>query len=195
MVEARVCPDCRSALSGDEPDGLCPRCLLGSGLRGAEESPLLDVATTPPGAFAAPSPADLAGRFPQLAILELLGQGGMGAVYKTRQLKLDRVVAVKLLPPEWGRDPAFAERFAREARALARLSHPHIVAVHDFGEADGLFYLVMEYVDGANLRQVLEEGPLDPATALAVVPQVCEALQYAHEEGIVHRDIKPENIL
>jgi predicted Ser/Thr protein kinase len=195
MAEARVCPDCRSALAGDEPDGLCPRCLLGSGLYLAEDSPLLDIATTPPGTFAAPSPADLAGRFPQLAILELLGQGGMGAVYKARQLKLDRIVAVKLLPPEWGRDPAFAERFSREARALARLSHPNIVAVHDFGESDGLFYLVMEYVDGANLRYVLQDGPLDPARALAVVPQICEALQYAHEEGIVHRDIKPENIL
>jgi predicted Ser/Thr protein kinase len=196
MTEARVCPDCQSPLAGDEPDGLCPRCLLGSGLRLAEESPpFLDVTTTPPGAFAAPSPADLAGRFPQLEILELLGQGGMGAVYKARQLKLERLVAVKLLPPEWGRDPAFAERFAREARALARLSHPNIVAVHDFGESDGLFYLVMEYVDGANLRQVLQDGPLNPARALAIVPQICEALQYAHEEGIVHRDIKPENIL
>jgi tRNA A-37 threonylcarbamoyl transferase component Bud32 len=162
----------------------------------AEDSPLLlEIATTPPGAFVAPAPAELEGRFPQLEILELLGQGGMGAVYKARQRKLDRIVAVKLLPPEWGRDPAFAERFAREARALARLSHPNIVAVHDFGESDGLFYLVMEYVDGANLRHILQDGPLDPARALAVVPQICEALQYAHEEGIVHRDIKPENIL
>ncbi len=197
MTEVRICPECRSALPGDEPEGLCPRCLLGSSLDAAGESPpLLDVvATTPPGAFVAPSPAELAGRFPQLAILELLGQGGMGAVYKARQLKLDRIVAVKLLPPEWGRDPAFAERFAREARALARLSHPNIVAVHDFGESDGLFYLVMEYVDGANLRHILQDGPLNPARALAIVPQICEALHYAHEEGIVHRDIKPENIL
>jgi tRNA A-37 threonylcarbamoyl transferase component Bud32 len=130
-----------------------------------------------------------------LEILELLGQGGMGAVYKARQPKLDRMVAVKILPPEWGKDPAFSERFAREARALARLTHPHIVAVHDFGESDGLFYLVMEYVDGANLRHLLQEGRMKPAEALAVIPQICEALQYAHEEGVVHRDIKPENIL
>src|SRR5262249_12293821 len=88
-----------------------------------------------------------------------------------------------------------AERFAREARALARLSHPNIVAVHDFGESDGLFYLVMEYVDGANLRHVLEDGPLNPARAPAIIPQICEALQDAHQEGIVHRDVKPENIL
>jgi predicted Ser/Thr protein kinase len=119
----------------------------------------------------------------------------MGAVYKARQTKLDRIVAVKVLPPEWGKDPAFAERFAREAKALAKLTHPHIVAVHDFGESDGLFYLVMEYVDGANLRQLLNEGRFQPGEALGIIPQVCEALHYAHEEGVVHRDIKPENIL
>ena len=119
----------------------------------------------------------------------------MGAVYQARQLKLDRLVAIKILPPEWGRDPAFAERFAREARALARLNHPQIVGVHDFGEAGGLYYLIMEFVDGVNLRQLLRAGQLQPRQALAIVPQVCDALQYAHEEGIVHRDIKPENIL
>jgi tRNA A-37 threonylcarbamoyl transferase component Bud32 len=145
--------------------------------------------------MAAPPPADLARHFPQLEILEFLGQGGMGAVYKARQPKLDRLVAVKVLPPEWGKDPAFAERFGREAKALARLNHPHIVAVHDFGESDGLFYLIMEYVDGANLRHVLQEGRLEPREALAIIPQICEALEYAHEEGIVHRDVKPENIL
>src|SRR5207237_7825332 len=148
-----------------------------------------------PGPFEAPTPAELAGRFPQLEVLELIGQGGMGAVYKARQTKLDRIVALKVLPPEWGTDPAFAERFAREARALAKLNHPHIVAVHDFGEADGLFYLVMEYVDGVNLWQLLLDGQLPPEEALKIVPQICEALEYAHEEGIVHRDIKPENIL
>ena len=143
----------------------------------------------------APAPADLAPHFPQLEILSLLGQGGMGAVYKARQLKLDRFVAVKILPAEWGRDPAFAERFAREARALARLSHPHIVGVHDFGEAGEHFYLLMEFVDGANLRQLLQTGPLDPRLALQIIPQVCDALQYAHGEGVIHRDVKPENIL
>ncbi len=119
----------------------------------------------------------------------------MGAVYKARQRKLDRLVAVKVLPPDWGKEPAFAERFAREAKMLARLAHPHIVAVHDFGESDGLFYLVMEYVDGASLRHILQEGRLEPDEALAIIPQICDALQYAHEEGVVHRDIKPENIL
>ena len=189
------CPECGTALPADSPEGLCPRCLLGSGLVSPSPTPPTGGTTPYPGAFTAPTPAELAPHFPQLEILELIGQGGMGAVYKARQTKLDRLVAVKILPPEWGRDPAFAERFGREARALARLNHPHIVAVHDFGETAGLYYLVMEFVDGVNLRQALQAGPLPPAQALAVVPQICDALQYAHEEGIVHRDIKPENIL
>jgi serine/threonine protein kinase len=145
--------------------------------------------------FTAPSPAELAPLFPQLEILELLGQGGMGAVYKARQTKLDRLVALKILPVGEERDTAFAERFAREARALAKLNHPNIVAVYDFGEAAGLYYFIMEFVDGTNLRQLLQTRQLDPSEALQIVPQICDALQYAHEEEIVHRDIKPENIL
>jgi serine/threonine protein kinase len=128
-------------------------------------------------------------------MLALLGQGGMGAVYKARQKKLDRLVAVKILPPEVARDAAFAERFTREARSLARLSHPHIVTVHDFGDVDGLYYFTMEFVDGRNLRDLLQAGALPAAQVLAIVPQLCDALQYAHDEGLVHRDIKPENIL
>jgi tRNA A-37 threonylcarbamoyl transferase component Bud32 len=137
----------------------------------------------------------LASHFPDLEILELLGQGGMGAVYKARQRKLDRWVALKVLPAEWCRDPSFAERFAREARALARLNHPQIISVHDFGEVSGHCYLMMEFVDGVNLRQLLTTGRLQPRQALPIVAQICEALQYAHEQAIVHRDIKPENIL
>jgi hypothetical protein len=119
----------------------------------------------------------------------------MGAVYKARQIKLDRLVALKILPQEGGRDPAFAERFAREARAMAKLNHPRIVAVHDFGEEGGWYYLIMELVNGTNLRQPLRAGRLPPEEVLRIVPQVCEALQYAHDEGVIHRDIKPENIL
>jgi tRNA A-37 threonylcarbamoyl transferase component Bud32 len=142
-----------------------------------------------------PTPAELAGLLPQEEVLELLGQGGMGAVYKARQVKLDRLVALKILPPAAGRDPAFAARFAREARALARLNHPGVVGLHDFGEAGGLSYLLMEFVDGGSLRQVLRAGPAEPLRALGVVRQVCEALHYAHDRGVVHRDLKPENIL
>ena len=142
-----------------------------------------------------PTPAELAPYFPDLEILELVGRGGMGVVYKARQKRLDRLVALKILAPKIGQDPAFAERFAREARAMAMLSHPHVVAVHDFGETGGLYYFLMEFVDGVNLRRLLDTGKLAPEEALAIVPQICDALQYAHDHGVVHRDIKPENVL
>jgi len=198
MTVARLCPKCNSELPSDAPEGLCPKCLLHSGLQSSHGTPpgAEQVSTgAPHGSLAAPTPAELALHFPQLEILELIGRGGMGAVYKARQPSLDRLVAVKVLPREGGRDPAFAERFAREARALARLGHPNIVAIYDFGQAGDFYYFVMEYVDGANLRQVLRDGHLRPEQALRIVPQICDALQYAHEEGVVHRDIKPENIL
>ncbi|MBV9124433.1 MAG: protein kinase, partial [Planctomycetes bacterium] len=199
MSAPRFCPECGTPIPAGSPAGLCPKCLLKAGL---ESQPAVDPSPAqvpspppPPSGFVPPTPEQLAGRLPQFEVLELLGQGGMGAVYKARQKGLDRLVAVKILPPEVGRDPAFAERFTREARALARLNHPKIVAVHDFGQADGLYYFVMEYVDGVNLRQMLRSRNLTPKEALAIVPQVCEALQFAHDEGIVHRDIKPENVL
>ncbi|HRZ93678.1 MAG TPA: serine/threonine-protein kinase, partial [Candidatus Paceibacterota bacterium] len=133
--------------------------------------------------------------FPQLEIVELLGQGGMGAVYKARQPGLDRWVALKILPPRAAGQAGFAQRFNREARALARLNHANIVAVYEFGQAGGMPYFVMEYVEGVTLRRLVEERRLPPRDALRIVPQICEALQFAHEEGVVHRDIKPENIL
>lgn len=119
----------------------------------------------------------------------------MGVVYKARQKSLDRLVALKLLAPEKEKDPAFAERFVTEAQALARLDHPNIVTVYDFGETEGFFYLLMEYVDGVNLRAAMGEGQLEAEQALTIVPPICEALEFAHERGIVHRDIKPENLL
>lgn len=120
---------------------------------------------------------------------------GMGFVFKARQPKLERLVALKILPQSLAADAAFAERFTREGRVLARLNHPNIVSVHDFGQAGEFFYLLMEFVDGVNLRQAMQAGRFTPAQALAVVPKICEALQFAHNEGILHRDIKPENIL
>jgi len=205
MAEERHCSECGGELPADAPQGLCPQCLMKLGLpTGAEADKAAapgdrsDVPTTgtPPGRFVPPEPAQLARQFPQLEILELLGQGGMGAVYKARQKQLDRLVALKILPPEVGQDPAFAERFTREARSMAVMNHPHIVTVHDFGQTEkGLYYFVMEFVDGTDLRQVIQAGELKPSEALVIVPQICEALQFAHEEGIVHRDIKPENIL
>jgi len=138
---------------------------------------------------------ELARCFPRLEIIELLGSGGMGVVYKARQPQLDRLVALKILPSGVASDPEFAERFAREARALAKLSHPNIVGIHDFGQSEGIYYFVMEYVEGVTLRDMERAGELSPAEALSIVPRICDALQYAHDEGVVHRDIKPENIL
>jgi hypothetical protein len=119
----------------------------------------------------------------------------MGAVYRARQPALDRLVAVKVLPPQIARDPAFTERFCREARSLARFNHPNIVTVYDFGEAGGYCYIVMEFVAGKNLRQLLHAGAVSEKQMLGIVAQVCDALQYAHDAGVIHRDIKPENIL
>jgi len=109
-------------------------------------------------AFTPPSLASLTPLFPQLELLEILGHGGMGAVYKAKQKELDRAVALKILPPGIGTDPAFAERFAREAKALARLNHPGIVTIHDFGRVDGLYYFLMEFVDGVPLQRLLEQS-------------------------------------
>src|SRR5438128_11619897 len=195
MAAMNHCPRCQTELTPDAPEGLCPECLLQQALAGPGPSPDQEPGRSPARVFIPPPPGELGRHFPQLEILELLGQGGMGAVYKARQPKLDRLIAVKILPPEVARDPAFAERFMREARLLARLNHPNIVAIYDFGEVDGLFYFSMEFVDGNNVRQLLESNELPATLALKIVPQVCDALQYAHEEAIMHRDIKPENIL
>jgi serine/threonine protein kinase len=190
MEPPNKCPDCDKPLSGDAPMGLCPECLLKGGFPTVDAS---QAESRPK--FVAPTVDNLRSKFPHLEILEFIGQGGMGAVYKARQKELDRVVALKILPPDLGDDPAFAERFSREAKALAKLNHPNIVAVHDSGRADGLFYLLMEFVDGVNLRQLMAGDRVSPREALAIVPQICDALQFAHDQGIVHRDIKPENIL
>ncbi|MDI1311437.1 serine/threonine-protein kinase [Prosthecobacter sp.] len=142
-----------------------------------------------------PSLAEIAAAFPDLEILDLIGHGGMSAVFRARQPKLDRVVALKVLPKSLAATPGFPERFTREGRVLARLSHPNIVTVHDFGESGGFCFLTMEYVDGVNLRQAMRAGRFTPEQALNIIPVMCEALQYAHSQGVLHRDIKPENIL
>jgi predicted Ser/Thr protein kinase len=197
MSEAKRCPQCQAEIPAGAPEGLCPQCLLQAGLEPKTvEAELKTAAYSPNGSgFVPPTPEALQPAFPQLEILELVGKGGMGAVYKARQPGLDRLVAVKILPPEVSQDPAFAERFTREARALAMLNHPNIVGVYDSGHAGGYYYFVMEYLDGVNLRQAMLAGQLKAAEALKIVPQICDALQFAHDEGIVHRDIKPENIL
>jgi len=215
METTSLCPSCGKPLPSNAPKGLCPECLMkGAFPTGADAG-----APEKPPRFVPPKPEELARQFPQLEILEFIGQGGMGAVYKVRQKELDRIVALKILPPGIGGDPAFAGRFAREAKALAKLNHPGIVTLYEFGQVGSgtgvspvriegdanqkhtgkmpvpLFYFLMEFVDGVTLRQLLNAGRVSPREALAIVPQICDALQFAHDQGIVHRDIKPENIL
>ena len=187
------CPQCGALLPPNAPAGLCPQCLMALNL----ETETAFTGEAPEGQSAQPPlpPEQIAPHFPQLEMLECLGRGGMGVVYKARQKSLNRLVALKLLAPERAGDPQFAARFEKEARALAALNHPNIVTIHDLGLAGGFYYLLMEFVDGVNLRQLLHGGRVSPREALAIVPQICDALQYAHDQGIVHRDIKPENIL
>ncbi len=212
MKEPSTCSQCGQPLAPDAPQGLCPACLLklaateqtdaldSSVMREADPSLDVPVASLPEIGFN-PAGDNLARLFPQLEILQQIGAGGMGVVYKARQKQLDRIVALKLMHPRFSRDPQFAERFNREARALAKLSHPNIVHVYEFGtvggsgDRDEQFYFVMEYVDGANLQQLIGTKALTAPQALAIVPKLCDALQYAHDEGVVHRDIKPANIL
>ncbi len=186
MTESQTCPICGRSVTAEAPQGLCPECLMktGIGTRSGDKTP-----------FVPPPIEDVAKLFPQLELLELLGQGGMGAVYKARQPRLNRFVALKLLSGGTQADPQFTERFEREARTLASLNHPNIVAVYDFGDAQGNFYLLMEFVNGLTLRRFYETGRPSTLEALDFVSKICDALKYAHERGIVHRDIKPENIL
>ena len=130
----------------------------------------------------------------QFRIVEGIGTGGMAAVFKAYQPTLDRYVAVKVLPAYHARDPVFVKRFVQEARSVARLAHPNIVQLHDFGEQDNITYIVMEYVDGGTLKDRLKR-PLPVAEAVEFVIQAAEGLDCAHRNGIVHRDVKPANML
>jgi uncharacterized protein YndB with AHSA1/START domain/tRNA A-37 threonylcarbamoyl transferase component Bud32 len=164
---------------------------LATAIRGDET---IDLSRTPSTPVA---PTELTARFPNLEVMELLGHGGMGVVYKGRQPLLDRLVAIKVIRPDRRQDPTFQERFLREARTLAKLRHPFIVSVFDVYQSGDLYCLIMEYVEGSTIRQLLEraDGAITQRDVLDYVPQITDALQHAHEAGVVHRDIKPENVV
>lgn len=141
-----------------------------------------------------PQPKDLDQLLEAYKVEALIGRGGMGAVYRGTQLSLGRPVAIKILPPEFAEDPAFAGRFHREALAMAKLEHPNLVTIHHFGFAEPYYFIVMDFVDGNDLQHLISNGILQPEAAPGIVGQICDALQYAHDHGYVHRDIKPANI-
>jgi predicted Ser/Thr protein kinase len=175
-----ICPNCLAFLAVDKDSDVIPSA--------AGEDPLQLAAKDPP-------PLKRGATFHGMEMLELIGQGGMGVVYKARQIELDRLVALKILSPRLAADPEFPRRFNREAQALATLDHSNIVRIHDVGREGELYFIVMEYVDGMNLRDLLVQKKLSPEQALRVIPQICDALEYAHSRGVIHRDIKPENII
>lgn len=185
MNAPRTCSRCGREIPRESPGGDCPACLMRAGFDTRIDD---DKAIDPLDVVA------IAARFPKLEIEGRVGRGGMGVVYRARQRALDRVVALKILHPDLAKREGFAERFEREARSLAMLDHPHIVRMLEAGCEDGLYYLMMEFVEGSDLRSVMNQG-LPPQTALRLVQEISDALEYAHSKGVVHRDIKPENIL
>ena len=190
MTQNKNCSKCGNEfLAANETDSACPKCLAkfvmeptqlnSQSPSGIENEPFL-----PAGA-----------KIGQYEIKVMLGRGGMGTVYKAFQPMLERFVAIKILPAKLAVDQEFTTRFNREAKALAGLSHPNIVGIYDIGQESGHFYFVMEFIEGVTVRELMAQGKLPAQEALKIVPQLCEALEYAHSEGVIHRDIKPENIM
>lgn len=145
--------------------------------------------------FLAPSVEELVPLFPNYQIHSLIATGGMGAVYHAVQISLDREVAIKILPAEFSSDASFCQSFESEAKAMARLNHPNLIGVFDFGEVAGMLFIVMEYVPGLSLHDVSGGAPVNPAEVIRVLKQISRGLSHAHDNGILHRDIKPANIL
>lgn len=183
-----ICPKCQTPLNPDFHGGLCPRCLMADVTWQNTPEQILRLGPQP-------TPEQLSRALPQFEDWEEIGRGGMGFVFKARQPHLERIVAIKILPISPETDPELATRFQREAKTLASLNHPNIVTLHDSGQSENLLYLVMEYVEGSNLRELLKIGKLPYREALRLIPPLCEAVQFAHDRGVVHRDIKPENLL
>ena len=181
-MKMNICSQCQKEVAADSPGGLCPVCVL----RGASESHV--VTGIPPVKV-------IQAAFPQFRIEDCIGRGGMGIVYRANEVDGGRPVALKVLDPSFNDEADFAERFERETRMLGELKHPNIVSIYDFGKSEEFYWLTMELVDGVNLRQAMQTEKFTPKQALEVIPLLCSALQYAHENGVYHRDVKPENIL
>jgi eukaryotic-like serine/threonine-protein kinase len=183
---ANKCPKCHH----ENPDDTiyCGKCA--TALKSAEEISITKTLITPKERLQKGS--TIVGRY---KIIEELGRGGMGVVYKAEDTKLKRTVALKFLPPELTHVSEVKERFMREAQAAAALDHPNICTVHEFDEAEDKTFISMAYIEGQSLKKKIESGPLDLDEALRIATQVAEGLQEAHKKGVVHKDIKSANIM
>ena len=188
--------NCGTPLSEDGRGGLCPRCLFAAAHTPLPVEDASASASLPgpgmglqPGVGAASA---LPRRFADYELLEEIARGGMGAVFKARQISLDRIVAVKLLLGGALASPEFVKRFRLEAAAAGGLQHPNIVAIHEVGLHDGQHFIAMDYVAGPNLADVVAQQPLPAQRAAGYLKAVAEAIDYAHSKGILHRDLKPQ---
>src|SRR5262245_3573759 len=182
VTETRQCPRCQAWFKSDRLGGLCPRCVL---------QKLLETDSRPP-----PAEGPAAIRvFGDYELLEETGRGGMGVVYRARQLSLNRTVAVKMMLAGHFAGPEAIQRFRLEAESAARLQHPNIVAIHEIGEEEGQAYFSMDFIDGQSLADRVRDQPLPPREAARYLQILAEAVSFAHQHGVVHRDLKPANVL
>ena len=199
MAEPRLCPQCGEKLPSEAPEGLCPKCLLTVGLdnSASEQVPMTDTATIVPSEID-PSISPLGTRihyFGDYELLDEIARGGMGVVYQARQVKLNRIVALKMILAGQLASEEDVKRFHTEAEAAANLQHRNIVAIHEVGQHEGQHYFSMDYVEGQSLAKIVREHPLPVKKAAEYVKTIAEAIHYAHGEGTLHRDLKPSNIL
>jgi len=198
MTEPGHCPRCHVVLTADAPAGLCPSCLMQLALElttgGADQSSRSELFPEERFAPDMTIPENLRS-FGDYELLQQIARGGMGVIYKARQISLNRIVAVKMMLPGLAVSEAEAQRFQTEAEAIANLRHPNIVAIYEVGAHEGQRYFSMEYIEGQSLAAMIRDHPLPEETAARYVKVIAEAMQYAHRQGILHRDLKPSNVL